>query len=335
MDWIHYPTVTEAIDALRADGFTICCLEQVKGSVALDKFRPDPNGKYAVIVGHEVDGVSQEAVDAADICLEIPQYGTKHSLNVSVSAALALSADIHRPQARIIIRFSSTMPKPQPHITNLSEVAMPAIIAAFAEAFSDYAVTFDPAQTEAMSHATGPLPGAVVCRMGRWPDSGFHPHRHRHLPLHSHLLRLRHRHHPLTARTRTRGRSVPPCPAPPCRQRCRQYLLEVLTTNERAIALYTGAGFSRDTLYLCYGGDTALSLPHGVCPPAGISLRPIDPGVLHGCATFTDFTPSWQNSFESIERGAGNLVMTGAFDNCQGRCVGYCVADPATGDISG
>lgn len=88
--WTYYPHVTEAIEALRSDGYTICCLEQVKGSVALDRFRPDTSRRYAIIVGHEVEGVSQEAVDASDICLEIPQFGTKHSLNVSVSAALAL-----------------------------------------------------------------------------------------------------------------------------------------------------------------------------------------------------------------------------------------------------
>ncbi|MBD5347019.1 MAG: RNA methyltransferase [Bacteroides sp.] len=88
--WAHFDNVKDAIAALRADGYTICCLEQVKGSISLDRFKPDPDGKYAVIVGHEVDGVSQDAVDSSDVCLEIPQYGTKHSLNVSVSAALAL-----------------------------------------------------------------------------------------------------------------------------------------------------------------------------------------------------------------------------------------------------
>lgn len=88
--WRYYADTLDAIASLRARGYTILCLEQVKGSVPLDRFRPDPAGRYAVIVGHEVDGVSQSAVDAADLCLEIPQYGTKHSLNVSVSAALAL-----------------------------------------------------------------------------------------------------------------------------------------------------------------------------------------------------------------------------------------------------
>lgn len=88
--WEHYDLTTDAIASLHADGYTVCCLEQVKGSVGLDTFRPDPEGRYAIVVGHEVDGVSQEAVDASDVCIEIPQFGTKHSLNVSVSAALAL-----------------------------------------------------------------------------------------------------------------------------------------------------------------------------------------------------------------------------------------------------
>ncbi len=90
MDWAYFPTTAEAVAALRAEGYVICCLEQVNGSVSLETFRPDPERKYAFIVGHEVQGVDQAIVDTADICLEIPQRGTKHSLNVAVSAAITI-----------------------------------------------------------------------------------------------------------------------------------------------------------------------------------------------------------------------------------------------------
>lgn len=90
VDWRYFPTTAEAVDALKADGYTIICLEQVHGSVALDEFEPAADAHYALIVGNEVDGVDQAIVDRADICLEIPQSGTKHSLNVSVSTGVAL-----------------------------------------------------------------------------------------------------------------------------------------------------------------------------------------------------------------------------------------------------
>ena len=90
VSWEYYPETMQAVESLRAEGYTICALEQVNGSVALDRFEPQPAGRYAVIAGHEVNGVDQQVVDAADICLEIPQEGTKHSLNVAVSTALAI-----------------------------------------------------------------------------------------------------------------------------------------------------------------------------------------------------------------------------------------------------
>ena len=90
VDWRYFATTAEALDTLRAEGHTIVCLEQVKGSVSLVDFRVDPDRKYALVAGNEVDGVDQHIVDRADICLEIPQSGTKHSLNVSVSTAVAL-----------------------------------------------------------------------------------------------------------------------------------------------------------------------------------------------------------------------------------------------------
>ncbi|MBO5780347.1 MAG: RNA methyltransferase [Muribaculaceae bacterium] len=88
--WQYFPTTLEAVAKLKAEGYVVCALEQVEGSVSLEKFEVTPTQKYAVIAGNEVDGVDQAIVDRADVCLEIPQIGTKHSLNVAVSTALAI-----------------------------------------------------------------------------------------------------------------------------------------------------------------------------------------------------------------------------------------------------
>ncbi len=88
--WEYYPNTLEAVERLKRAGYVVCCLEQVKGSVELGQFKPDAERRYAFIAGHEVDGVAQEVVDACDLCLEIPQCGTKHSLNVAVSSGIAI-----------------------------------------------------------------------------------------------------------------------------------------------------------------------------------------------------------------------------------------------------
>lgn len=88
--WRYYADTLEAVESLKAEGWTVLALEQVKGSVALNEFRAEPGKKYAIVAGNEIDGVAQAVVDAADGCLEIPQLGTKHSLNVAVSTAIAI-----------------------------------------------------------------------------------------------------------------------------------------------------------------------------------------------------------------------------------------------------
>lgn len=90
VEWTYKESALEAIDELKRQGYTIISVEQVANSVMLDEFVVRENVHYAVILGNEVNGVSQEAVDASDIALEIPQYGTKHSLNVSVAAGVVL-----------------------------------------------------------------------------------------------------------------------------------------------------------------------------------------------------------------------------------------------------
>ena len=82
--------LTVAWAALRAQGYLIYVVEQVEGAVMLDEFRPRPGQKYALVFGNEVDGVAQEVVDAADGAIEIPQAGTKHSVNVSVAGGVVL-----------------------------------------------------------------------------------------------------------------------------------------------------------------------------------------------------------------------------------------------------
>lgn len=88
--WEYFPDTMECVRELHRRGFRVCVLEQVKESVRLNDFRPLAGEKYAIVAGHEVHGVDPDVVNAADVCLEIPQFGTKHSLNVSVSTGIAL-----------------------------------------------------------------------------------------------------------------------------------------------------------------------------------------------------------------------------------------------------
>ncbi len=90
VDWEYYKETLDAIKTLKEQGYTIVSVEQTVDSVKLDEFKRDPQAKYAFIFGNEVAGVQQEVVDNSDFSLEIPQYGTKHSLNVSVSIGIIL-----------------------------------------------------------------------------------------------------------------------------------------------------------------------------------------------------------------------------------------------------
>ena len=88
--WSYYQDTTEAVDKLHSLGYTVYSIEQVKNSISLESLILDRDQKYAVVLGNEVKGVQQEVVDKCDGCIEIPQFGTKHSLNVSVIAGLVI-----------------------------------------------------------------------------------------------------------------------------------------------------------------------------------------------------------------------------------------------------
>jgi tRNA G18 (ribose-2'-O)-methylase SpoU len=90
VDWKYFPTALEAVEELKKLGYKVFSVEQVEHSTKLQTFVPQKGQKYAVVMGNEVKGVHQEVVDASDGCLEIPQLGTKHSMNVSVTAGIII-----------------------------------------------------------------------------------------------------------------------------------------------------------------------------------------------------------------------------------------------------
>ena len=96
--WKHFDDTMEAVRWLRDEGYTLLAIEQCEGSTMLNDFHPDPSLRYAVIFGNEVKGVQQSVVDACDGCIEIPQFGTKHSMNVSVTAGIII---LHFAQQRL------------------------------------------------------------------------------------------------------------------------------------------------------------------------------------------------------------------------------------------
>lgn len=90
VEWIHFENTTEAVDSLRAQGYRIIAIEQAAGSLMLNAYQPETAEKYALIFGNEVNGVSDEVMAKIDECIEIPQFGTKHSFNIVISAGIVL-----------------------------------------------------------------------------------------------------------------------------------------------------------------------------------------------------------------------------------------------------
>ena len=90
VNWTYFETPLQAVEKLRTDGYQIIAIEQAENSTMLNKFTPLVNNKYALILGNEVNGVSDEVMQQIDTCIEIPQFGTKHSFNVVVSAGIVL-----------------------------------------------------------------------------------------------------------------------------------------------------------------------------------------------------------------------------------------------------
>jgi 23S rRNA (guanosine2251-2'-O)-methyltransferase len=96
MAWTYSPTTLDSVLQLKQQGYTLVAVEQAHGSVYLNDFEVDATKKYAFIMGNEVDGVSDVVMQVIDVCVEIPQFGSKHSFNVSISAGIVLWHVMHK-----------------------------------------------------------------------------------------------------------------------------------------------------------------------------------------------------------------------------------------------
>ena len=90
VDWEYVEDTLELVEKLKVESVKVLAIEQAENSTKLDVFYPKKNQKYAIVLGNEVKGVQQEVVNASDFCIEIPQLGTKHSLNISVTTGVVI-----------------------------------------------------------------------------------------------------------------------------------------------------------------------------------------------------------------------------------------------------
>ena len=90
VDWEYVENTIELVEKLKIESIKVVSIEQAENAIILNDFKPKPNQKYALVFGNEVKGVSQDVVSASDVVLEIPQFGTKHSLNISVSCGVVV-----------------------------------------------------------------------------------------------------------------------------------------------------------------------------------------------------------------------------------------------------
>lgn len=90
VEWSYYENTLDALQELKDKNYQIAAIEQVENSISLSDFKPEKNQKYAIVMGNEVKGVSQKVINISDVCIEIPQYGTKHSLNISVCTGIVI-----------------------------------------------------------------------------------------------------------------------------------------------------------------------------------------------------------------------------------------------------
>ena len=90
VEWEYLEDTLELVKKLKAENVKVLSIEQAENSTKLDTFFPEENQKYAIVMGNEVKGVQQEVINASDVCIEIPQLGTKHSLNISVTTGVVI-----------------------------------------------------------------------------------------------------------------------------------------------------------------------------------------------------------------------------------------------------
>ena len=90
VEWKYEKNIDVAIQKLKDEGNKIISIEQTTNSISIENFKPSNNGKYAIIFGNELNGIEQRTIDLSDMAIEIPQYGTKHSLNISVAAGIII-----------------------------------------------------------------------------------------------------------------------------------------------------------------------------------------------------------------------------------------------------